>query len=480
MHKLTLKEIQNKLQNKEISSVEITKAVLAQVQKQEPQIKAYLQVQEKAALEQAQKADAATGDQKDKPLLGVPLAIKDNMNLLGTETTCASKILKGYVSPYTATAVKKLLDAGAVIIGKTNLDEFAMGSSTENSAFQKTTNPWNKDCVPGGSSGGAAAAVAADECFGCLGSDTGGSIRQPASFCGVVGLKPTYGLVSRFGLVAFASSLDQIGPLTKTVEDAAILLNVIAGYDAKDSTSMDLPSQDYTKLLAQDIKGKKIAVIKELLGAGIDANVRQTIQTAIDNLKAQGAIIEEVEMPSFKYALATYYLVATSEASANLARFDGVRFGYRSKNPKDVLELFKKSRAEGFGAEVKRRIMLGTYALSAGYYDAYYLKAQKVRTVIKQDYAKAFAKYDAVLSPTSPSTAFKFGEKTDNPLSMYLSDIATIPVNLAGLPGISVPCGLADGLPVGLQLVTNEFEEQKLLQIAAAVERGSKFERIHL
>jgi aspartyl-tRNA(Asn)/glutamyl-tRNA(Gln) amidotransferase subunit A len=482
MQHLTLKELQKKLRDGETTAVEATQKVLAQIQKHEPVIKAYLRVFAEDALEQAHKADELLKKSAvpEAPLLGIPLAIKDNMNLLNTETTCASKILQGYISPYTATAVQKLQAAGAVIVGKTNLDEFAMGSSTENSAFQQTTNPWDKERVPGGSSGGAAAAVAADECFGCLGSDTGGSIRQPASFCGVVGLKPTYGLVSRCGLVAFASSLDQIGPLAKTVEDAALLLNVIAGYDAQDSTSVKQPDKDYTEFLERDIKGKKIAVIKELLGDGIDSAVRQTIQTALDRLKEQGAIIEEIEMPSFKYALAAYYLVATSEASANLARFDGVRFGRRSKNTQDMLELFKKSRAEGFGAEVKRRIMLGTYALSAGYYDAYYLKAQKVRTVIKQDYRKAFARYDAVLSPTSPSAAFKFGEKVNDPLSMYLSDIATIPVNLAGLPGISVPCGLAAGLPVGLQLVADEFAEQKLLQIAAAVERGSRFERIRL
>jgi aspartyl-tRNA(Asn)/glutamyl-tRNA(Gln) amidotransferase subunit A len=482
MQHLTLKELQKKLQNGETTAVAATQKVFAQIQKHEPAVKAYLQTFEKDALAQAQKADELRGSISpvEQPLLGIPLAIKDNMNLLNTETTCASKILKGYISPYTATAVQKLQAAGAVLVGKTNLDEFAMGSSTENSAFQQTTNPWDTECVPGGSSGGAAAAVAADECFGCLGSDTGGSIRQPASFCGVVGLKPTYGLVSRYGLVAFASSLDQIGPLAKTVEDAALILNVIAGYDALDSTSVQQPTKDYAEFLNHDIKGQKIAVIKELLGSGIDDAVRQTVQTAVDELKKQGALVEEIEMPSFKYALAAYYLVATSEASANLARFDGVRFGHRSKNTKDMLELFKKSRAEGFGAEVKRRIMLGAYALSAGYYDAYYLKAQKVRTIIKQDYAKAFAKYDAVLSPTSPSVAFKFGEKTNNPLSMYLSDIATIPVNLAGLPGISVPCGLANGLPVGLQLVASEFAEQKLLQIAAAVERGSRFERIRL
>jgi len=485
MHKLTLKELRTKLINGETTAALATQDVLKQILAKEPQVRAYLSVFKEQALRQAEQADRKLQKEgaaayKTQPLLGIPLSIKDNMNLLNTETTCASKILKGYISRYTATAVQKLQDAGAVILGKTNLDEFAMGSSTENSAWQKTTNPWNSECVPGGSSGGAAASVAADECFGALGSDTGGSIRQPASFCGVVGLKPTYGVVSRYGLVAFASSLDQIGPLTKTVEDAGLILNVIAGHDAQDSTSVALPPQDYTALLTRDIKGLKIAVITELMGDGIEANVRQTIQTALDALKKQGAVITEIKMPSFKYALAAYYLVATSEASANLARFDGVRFGHRSKGAKDVLELFKRSRAEGFGPEVKRRIMLGTYALSAGYYDAYYLKAQKVRTVIKQDYAKAFAQYDAVISPTSPSVAFKFGDKVNNPLSMYLSDIATIPVNLAGLPGISVPCGLADGLPVGLQIVAQEFAEQKLLQIAAAVERAGKFERIHI
>ncbi|MDR1997442.1 MAG: Asp-tRNA(Asn)/Glu-tRNA(Gln) amidotransferase subunit GatA [Candidatus Margulisbacteria bacterium] len=480
MHKLSLKEVRSKLFKGETTAEIVTQSVFKQIYAQEPSVQAYLSIYKEQALTQARAADERLKKGERLPLLGVPLALKDNLNLTGTETTCASKILKGYISSYTATAVQKLLDAGAVITGKLNLDEFAMGSSTENSAVQKTANPWNKECVPGGSSGGAAAAVAADECFGALGSDTGGSIRQPASFCGVVGLKPTYGLVSRYGLVAFASSLDQIGPLAKTVEDAAILLNVLAGYDAQDSTSVERPPQDYTALLTQDIQGKKIAVIKELLGSGIDANVRQVIQTAIAALQKQGAVIEEIEMPSFQHALAAYYLVATSEASANLARFDGVRFGHRAAGAKDVLTMFKRARAEGFGPEVKRRIMLGTYALSAGYYDAYYLKAQKVRTLIKQDYARALASYDAVLSPTSPSVAFKFGAKVNDPLSMYLSDIATIPVNLAGLPGISVPCGLADGLPVGLQLVAKEFEEQKLLQIAAAAERGCHFERIHL
>ncbi|MDR2431007.1 MAG: Asp-tRNA(Asn)/Glu-tRNA(Gln) amidotransferase subunit GatA [Candidatus Margulisbacteria bacterium] len=482
MHKLSLKEARRKLWRGETTSELLTENVFQQIQAHEPVVQAYLSIYREQALAQAKAADERLkkGDTDGAPLLGLPLALKDNLNLAGTETTCASKILKGYISRYTATAVQKLLDAGAVITGKLNLDEFAMGSSTENSALQKTTNPWDKERVPGGSSGGAAAAVAADECFGSLGSDTGGSIRQPAAFCGIVGLKPTYGLVSRYGLVAFGSSLDQIGPLTKTVEDAALLLNVIAGYDEKDSTSVNRPPEDYTADLNSDIAGKRLAVIKELSGEGIDAGVRQAIEKMLDKLREQGAVIETVALPSFKYALAAYYLVATSEASANLARFDGVRFGHRNKSARGTLEMFKRSRAEGFGPEVKRRIMLGTYALSAGYYDAYYLKAQKVRTLIRQDYARAFAKYDAVLSPTSPSVAFKFGAKVNDPLSMYLSDIATIPVNLAGLPGISVPCGLENKLPVGLQIATPEFTERKLLQIAAAAERSSGFERMHL
>jgi len=414
----------------------------------------------------------------DKPLLGLPIAIKDNMNLLGTETTCASKILKGYVSSYTATAVQRLIDAGAVIVGKTNMDEFAMGSSTENSAFQKTTNPWDTTRVPGGSSGGSAAAVAADECLAALGSDTGGSIRQPASFCGIVGMKPTYGLVSRYGLVAFASSLDQIGPMTKTVADSALLLSVIAGADQQhDSTSIVKPI-DFAANIGQPVKGLKIAVIKELMAEGIDADVRAVLQETIAKIKSLGVIVEEIEMPSFKHALATYYLVATSEASANLARFDGVRYGYRTPESKNLSEMISKTRAEGFGAEVKRRIMLGTYALSSGYYDAFYLKAQKVRTLIARDYARAFKDYAAVICPTAPSVSFKFGDKVNDPLSMYLSDIATIPVNLAGVPGLSLPCGMAQGLPVGLQIVTEQFNEKVMFQLAAAFEQAFGFKKV--
>lgn len=478
LHHLTLVEAKQKLKNKEITSVALTEAVLAQIAKQEPEIKSYLLLTAELARKQAIAADALIAQGVDKPLLGLPIAIKDNMNLVDTETTCASKILKGYISAYTATAVQKLLDAGAVIVGKTNLDEFAMGSSTENSAFQKTTNPWDTARVPGGSSGGSAAAVAADECLAALGSDTGGSIRQPASFCGIVGMKPTYGLVSRFGLVAFASSLDQIGPMTKTVADAALLLSVIAGADQQhDSTSVDKPI-DFAADIGQSVKGMKIAVIKELMAEGIDADVRAAMQIAIERIKSLGVIVEEIEMPSFKHALATYYLVATSEASANLARFDGVRYGYRTKDAKDLTEMMSKTRDEGFGSEVKRRIMLGTYALSSGYYDAYYLKAQKVRTLIARDYARAFKDYAAVICPTSPSVSFKFGDKVNDPLSMYLSDIATIPVNLAGVPGISIPCGLAQGLPVGLQMVTSHFSERTLFKLAAAFEGVFGFKRV--
>lgn len=480
MHKLTLKELRTKLINGETTAVLATQDVLKQILAKEPQIKAYLNVFKDQALKQAEQADKklqkdAAAAYKAQPLLGIPLSIKDNLNLLSTEMTCASKIMKGYVSCYTATAVQKLQDAGAVILGKTNLDEFAMGSSTENSAFQKTANPWDAERVPGGSSGGSAAAVAADECFGSLGSETGGSLRQPAAFCGVVGLRPTYGLVSRNGLTAFASSLDQIGPITKTVEDAALMLNVLAGNDALDPVSVNLPPQDYTALLAKEIKNIKIAVLKGF--ENIEPGVQQAVQTAIAELKDQGAIIEEIEIPVFKYAPAVYYVISAAEASSNLARIDGVRFGQRTKGPKDAVEMYKRSRGEGFGAEVKRRLMLGTYFLSTGRYTEYFLQAQKVRTLIREDYAKIFAQYDAVLSPTAFSTAFKFGSKASD---LFSADLAAIPASLAGLPAISVPCGIADGLPVGLQLVAKEFEEQKLLQIAAAVERSSKFERIHL
>lgn len=480
MYRLTLKEALEKLNKKEISSLELTNAVLERIESQEKQINAYITVLKESALEQALAADKKRAAGENLPLLGVPIAIKDNMNLVGRETTCASKMLKGYKSVYTATVVQRLIDAGAVIIGKTNLDEFAMGSSTENSAIKNTVNPWSFDRVPGGSSGGSAAAVAADECIAAIGSDTGGSIRQPASFCGIVGMKPTYGTVSRYGLVALASSLDQIGPMTKTVEDAAILLNVLAGQDENDMTSIATGITDYGAEIGQDIKGLKIGVIKELMSDVIDANVLAVINDALTKAAAAGAIIEEVSMPSFKYALSVYCLVATSEASANLARFDGVRFGHRNKEADNIDEMFSSSRDEGFGPEVKRRIMLGTHALSAGYYEDYYLKAQKVRTLIQNDYKKAFAKYDLLLSPTCPTVAFKFGEKVNNPLNMYLSDIATIPLSLAGYAGLSLPCGLAENLPVGLQLSSNALQETKLFKAAAALEKIFGFKRKEL
>ena len=394
----------------------------------------------------------------------------------GVKTTCCSKILENYVAPYDATVVEKLKNEGIISLGKLNMDEFAMGSSTENSALQKTFNPWNLNCVPGGSSGGSAAAVAANEVPWALGSDTGGSIRQPASLCGVVGLKPTYGLVSRYGLVAYASSLDQIGPITKDVTDCAILLNLIAGHDEKDSTSEDRPKVDYLKALKGDVKGLKIAVPKEFFGEGINEEVKKKLQEAIDTYKKLGAIVEEVSLNIAEYALATYYIVACAEASSNLGRFDGIRYGYRAKNYKDLKELFRNSRSEGFGPEVKRRIILGTYVLSSGYYDAYYKKAQQVRTLVKNEFDRVLKDHDVILTPTSPTTAFKIGEKTDNPLEMYLADICTVSVNVAGLPGISLPCGIdKEGLPIGMQLIGNRFEEETLLNFAYTFEQEYKF-----
>jgi aspartyl-tRNA(Asn)/glutamyl-tRNA(Gln) amidotransferase subunit A len=394
----------------------------------------------------------------------------------GIRTTCASKVLENFVPPYESTVTQKLMDAGAIALGKTNLDEFAMGSSTENSAYQLTGNPWDVERVPGGSSGGSAAAVAADECVVALGSDTGGSIRQPASFCGVVGLKPTYGLVSRFGLVAYASSLDQIGPLSRTVEDSALLLQAIAGYDPRDSTSIKVNVPDYTKSLKTDLKGRRIGIIKETFDAkGIDSTVKASVEKAIQQLKDLGAEIQEISCPQFPYGLPTYYIIAPSEASSNLARYDGVKYGVRNNND-NLMSMYTKTRAEGFGTEVKRRIMIGTYALSAGYYDAYYLKAQKVRTLIKQDFEQAFEQVDVLVCPTSPTTAFKAGEKVDDPLSMYLSDLMTIPVNLAGLPGMSLPCGFDDqGLPIGIQLIGNVLREDLLFEVGYAYEQATQW-----
>ncbi len=474
----TAHELHSQLTSNKVSSVELTEAVLAQIDKSENKIRAYVTINKEAALKEARAADQRIKNNDNiTPLTGIPIAIKDNMCTKGVLTTCSSKILANYIPPYDATVVTKIKESGAIIIGKTNMDEFAMGSSTENSGLHPTFNPWNIETVPGGSSGGSAAAVSAGEAVLATGSDTGGSIRQPASFCGVVGFKPTYGRVSRCGLIAFASSLDQIGPLTQDVTDTALLMNIIAGYDPKDSTSVNIPVPDYRKALIDDVKKLKVGVIKELLGKGIDQEVKEAVKRAVQRYKELGAEIHEVSMPSFEYAVATYYLIAPAEASSNLARYDGVKFGHRTKEAKDLLTMYCKTRAEGFGAEVKRRIMLGTYALSAGYYDAYYLKALKIRTLIKQDFEKAFKKCDVLLSPTAPSVAFKVGEKKDDPLSMYISDIATIPVNLAGLPAISIPCGMSNGLPIGLQLIGNAFDEEKILRTAFAYEQNTEWHK---
>jgi len=475
---LSARELSNLLKNKEISATDILDSVYKKIESSENKINAYISLTKEQAYVQAKSVDKkiALGE-KLNPLEGIPVAIKDNLCIKGVRTTCASKILKNFIAPYNATVIDKLHAEGCIPIGKTNLDEFAMGSSTENSAFGPSRNPWDYACVPGGSSGGSAACIAADEAIIALGSDTGGSIRQPAAFCGVVGLKPTYGRVSRYGLVAFASSLDQIGPITKNVTDSAFLMNVISGYDSYDSTSNTVPVPDYTKSLIPDIKGLKIGVIKELMGSGTSKGVRDAIQKSINTLTSLGASCEEVSLPSFEYAVATYYIIAPAEASANLARFDGVRYGYRSKENETLVEMYEKTRSEGFGPEVKRRIMIGTYALSSGYYDAYYLKAQKVRTIIRDDFNKQFEKYDVIISPTAPTVAFKFGEKTKDPLSMYLSDIATISINLAGIPAISIPCGFSEGLPVGLQIIGKHFAEETILRCAYAFEQNTDYHK---
>ncbi len=473
----SIRELHQQLITKERSAVEIAQDYLARMERLEPQLHAFLQVTRDRALEQAERVDAQIAAGEEMGLLaGIPIGIKDNLCTLGIRTTCGSKILENFVPPYESTVTSRLAAAGAVMVGKTNLDEFAMGSSTENSAYQLTANPWDITRVPGGSSGGSAAAVAAGECPIALGSDTGGSIRQPASFCGVVGLKPTYGLVSRYGLVAYASSLDQIGPFGRSVEDAAILLQAIAGHDPKDSTSLKLDIPDYTQSLTTRLTGKKIGVIRETFGEGLDPVVGDAVQAALQTLEKLGATVQEISCPRFRYGLPTYYIIAPSEASANLARYDGVKYGYRTVDAENLLEMYMKTRAEGFGAEVKRRIMIGTYALSAGYYDAYYLKAQKVRTLIKQDFEHAFGQVDVLVCPTAPTTAFKAGEKTDDPLSMYLSDLMTIPVNLAGLPGMSLPCGFDDqGLPIGLQIVANVLREDQIFAVASAYENATEW-----
>ncbi|MEO0532330.1 MAG: Asp-tRNA(Asn)/Glu-tRNA(Gln) amidotransferase subunit GatA [Cyanobacteria bacterium P01_A01_bin.123] len=476
-----IRELHLQLTRKERTAVEITTAYLERIQTLEPQLHSFLSVTADHALAQAQIVDDNIAAGESIGLLaGIPLGLKDNLCTRGIPTTCASKILENFVPPYESTVTQRLGDAGAVCLGKTNLDEFAMGGSTENSAFDRTANPWDLDRVPGGSSGGSAAAVAADECVAALGSDTGGSIRQPAALCGIVGMKPTYGLVSRYGLVAFASSLDQIGPLARSVEDAAILLEAIAGHDPKDSTSINIKTPNYIKALRPSLeqRGKRrIGVIKETFGSGLDPEVEATVEKAIQQLQDLGAEIQVISCPQFRYGVPTYYIIAPSEASSNLARFDGVRYGLRHPE-ENLMEMYTKTRAAGFGPEVKRRIMIGTYALSAGYYDAYYLKAQKVRTLIKEDFERAFNQVDALVCPTSPTTAFKAGEKTDDPLSMYLLDLMTIPVNLAGLPSISVPCGFDQGgLPIGMQLIGNVLQESTLFEIAHAYEQATEWHK---
>ncbi len=477
LNELTAHQLHKMLKNKEISATELCKSVFSRIEQVEPDIKAYVTLSEEAALKKASQIDIKIREGEELPLLaGIPIAIKDNMCVKGLRTTCSSKILENYISVYNATAVDRLLNQEIVMTGKTNMDEFAMGSSTENSGFFTTRNPWNVETVPGGSSGGSAAAVAADEAIMALGSDTGGSIRQPAALCGVVGMKPTYGLVSRYGLVAFASSLDQIGPITKDVTDSALLLQAIAGHDSLDSTSAPVEIPDYREALDGDVKGMKIGVPKEFLGEGTQVEVRDAISNTIDVLGHLGVDVEETTLGHVDYALSAYYIIAPAEASSNLARYDGVRYGYRTEAFEDMLEMYKKSRAEGFGNEVKRRIMLGTYALSAGYYEAYYGQAQKVRTLIVEDFSNAFKKYDVLISPTSPTVAFKIGERIDDPLQMYLSDICTIPVNLAGIPGISVPCGSdSDGMPIGLQIMGKAFDESTLFKVAYAFEQSFKW-----
>ncbi len=458
------------------SSLDETSRILARIDTVEGAIRAIIALDRERTLADAGEMDARRGDMDpdSHPLAGVPMVVKDNMCTAGLRTTCGSRILGDYIPPYDATVVRRLREAGAVILGKANMDEFAMGSSTENSAFEPTRNPWDPQRVPGGSSGGSAAAVAAGECLGALGSDTGGSIRQPASFCGVVGFKPTYGRVSRYGLVAFASSLDQIGPLTRNVADTALLMNVIAGHDPCDSTSADLPVPDYLGFMGRGVEGMTLGIPREYFREGVSPEVESAVRGAVDLLSSMGARVKEISLPHTDYAVAVYYLLATAEASSNLARYDGVRYGFRDESAPGLMSMYRRTRQKGFGGEVQRRIMLGTYALSAGYYEAYYGKAQKVRTLIRKDFDEAFAGVDLVVTPTAPTTAFLMGEKMDDPLQMYLSDICTIPVNLAGLPGISLPCGFdSRGLPVGLQIIGRTFEEGPLLQAAEAYESAA-------
>lgn len=467
------------LERREISSEELTMEFLKRIDLLEPRVKCFVTVLREEALREARRVDELRRRGETlNPLAGIPMALKDNMCTKGIRTTCSSRILEDFKPPYDATVTRRLKKANAVMVGKTNMDEFAMGSSTENSGFHPTYNPWNTDCVPGGSSGGSAAALAAGAVAYSIGSDTGGSVRQPASLCGVLGLKPTYGAVSRYGLIAFASSLDQIGPFTRDVRDMALVMNAIAGHDPRDSTSAPVDYPDYTTFLDRgDLRGVRLGIPKEYFGEGVQAGVKEAVLAAIGVLQDSGAEVEECSLPHTEYALSAYYIIAPAEASSNLARYDGVRYGLRSRAAETMRDMFFKTRKEGFGSEVKRRIMLGTYALSAGYYDAYYLKAQKVRTLIKRDFVEAFKDFDALVAPTSPTPAFRIGEKVDDPLMMYYSDILTIPVNLAGLPALSVPCGFQDGLPIGLQLIGKPFDEGTLFRIAHSFELRTDFHR---
>ncbi len=476
--RLTIHELTDLLREGRTTSVEIAESVFSRIEAVEERVNAYITLTKDEAFEMAELADKAIREGKAGELTGIPVAVKDNMCTKGVKTTCGSHILENFIPPYDATVVRKLKEAGAVVTGKTNLDEFAMGSSTETSHYGITRNPWDLERVPGGSSGGSAAAVATDECIAALGSDTGGSIRQPAAHCGVVGMKPTYGRVSRYGLVAFASSLDQIGPLTKDVEDCAIMMNAIAGYDANESTSVPENVPDYREFVSRDIEGWTIGIPKEYFIEGIDPEVLSSIENAIKVMEACGATCREISLPHTEYCVAIYYIIAPSEASSNLARYDGVRYGFRQIGGEDLLDMYKATRSTGFGAEVKRRIMIGTYALSSGYYDAYYKKASQVRMLLRNDFDEAFRNCDVILTPTTPTPAFTIGEKMDDPLQMYLSDIFTLSTNLAGIPGIVVPCGYTtEGLPVGVQFMASHFEEGKLIQAASAFEKNAGFAR---
>lgn len=478
LYQLTIHEAHELLKQRKISSVELTKSVLRRIAQIEDKLHACVTIADESALKQAEKIDDCVENGDIAPLTGIPVLVKDIICTKGIRTTCCSKILENFVPPYDATVIEKLKAQKAVMLGKSNMDEFAMGSSTEHSAFFPTHNPWDLSRVPGGSSGGPAAAVASDESIYALGSDTGGSVRQPAALCGVVGLKPTYGRVSRFGLVAFASSLDQIGPLTKDVTDCALVMKAIAGHDPKDSTTVQYPVPDYTQHLIPDLKGLRVGIPEDYYVAGMQTEVRTALEVAIRKLEELGAKVDwEASLPHTKYALAAYYILAPSEASANLARYDGVKYGFSAPNASSIIEATEKTRQLGFGIEVKRRIMLGTYALSAGYYEAYYLKAQKVRTLIRQEFDQAFKKYDVLVTPTSPTVAFKLGEKLADPMQMYLSDVCTLPINIAGVPAISIPAGFADGLPIGMQIIGKPFDEGTILRIAFAYEQATDWHK---